>query len=158
MAPSVRQLTPDDVGLMEALLTTFAEAFDEVDTHEGKRPSTAYLRELLSNDYFIAVAALEHDEVIGGIAAYELKKFEQPRSEIYIYDLAVSARHRRKGVATALIDEVKRIAEARGAYVVFVQADLGDEPAIALYSKLGAREDVLHFDIPVSPREPKPSF
>jgi aminoglycoside 3-N-acetyltransferase I len=28
-----------------------------------------------------------------------------------------------------------------------VQADLGDEPAIALYSKLGAREDVLHFDI-----------
>lgn len=25
----------------------------------------------------------------------------------------------------------------------------GDGPAIALYTKLGAREDVLHFDIPV---------
>jgi len=33
--------------------------------------------------------------------------------------------------------------------VIFVQADLGDAPAIALYTKLGAREDVLHFDIPV---------
>ncbi|HEX7053379.1 MAG TPA: hypothetical protein VF211_05520 [Burkholderiales bacterium] len=29
------------------------------------------------------------------------------------------------------------------------QADLGDAPAIALYGKLGRREDVPHFDIPV---------
>jgi aminoglycoside 3-N-acetyltransferase I len=33
--------------------------------------------------------------------------------------------------------------------VIFVQADYGDDPAIALYSKLGTREEVLHFDIPV---------
>jgi len=33
--------------------------------------------------------------------------------------------------------------------VIFVQADLGDAPAIALYSKLGRREEVLHFDIAV---------
>jgi aminoglycoside 3-N-acetyltransferase I len=30
-----------------------------------------------------------------------------------------------------------------------VQADYGDDPAIALYEKLGRREDVMHFDIPV---------
>jgi len=30
-----------------------------------------------------------------------------------------------------------------------VQADHGDDPAIALYDKLGAREEVLHFDLPV---------
>jgi len=41
-------------------------------------------------DSFIAVAAMEGDAVIGGIAAYELRKFEQQRSEIYIYDLAVA--------------------------------------------------------------------
>ncbi len=34
-----------------------------------------------------------------------------------------------------------------GAYVIFIQADHGDEPAVALYTKLGAREEVLHFDI-----------
>ena len=28
-----------------------------------------------------------------------------------------------------------------------VQADYGDDPAIALYTKLGVREDVMHFDI-----------
>jgi len=42
---------------------------------------------------------------------------------------------------------LKPIVAARGAWVIFVQADHGDEPAIALYSKLGQREDVLHFDI-----------
>jgi aminoglycoside 3-N-acetyltransferase I len=35
---------------------------------------------------------------------------------------------------------------------VFVQADHGDDAAIALYTKLGAREDVLHFDIAPAPR------
>ncbi len=40
-----------------------------------------------------------------------------------------------------------RIAGRRGAFVTFVQADYGDDPAIALYSRLGTGEDVLHFDI-----------
>jgi aminoglycoside 3-N-acetyltransferase I len=61
----------------------------------------------------------------------------------------VDEAHRREGIATALIEELRRIAAARGAYVIYVQADYGDDPAIALYTKLGAREDVLHFDIPV---------
>jgi aminoglycoside 3-N-acetyltransferase I len=145
----VRQLTSADVGLMHSLLQTFGEAFDEVDTYGSKRPDAPYLQRLLGGDSFIAVAAIEGDAVIGGIAAYELRKFEQPRSEIYLYDLAVAASHRRRGVATALIGELKTIAAARGAYVIFVQADRGDDPAIALYTKLGAREDVLHFDIAV---------
>jgi aminoglycoside 3-N-acetyltransferase I len=48
-----------------------------------------------------------------------------------------------------LIQELKKLAAARGAYVIFVQADMGDEAAIALYSKLGIREEVLHFDLPI---------
>ena len=66
---------------------------------------------------------------------------------VYIYDLAAAKEHRRQGIATALIRELEEIAAARGVYVLFVQADLDDAPAIALYSKLGIREHVLHFDI-----------
>jgi len=146
---SIRQLALDDVALMEAMLGTFGEAFGEVDTYSGNRPRADYLRRLLDSDYFIALVALKSGEVVGGLAAYELRKFEQQRSEIYIYDLAVGATHRREGIASALIQELRKISRSRGAYVIFVQADYGDEPAIALYSKLGAREDVLHFDIAV---------
>ncbi len=149
VAFSIHHLTPDDIGVMEGLLSTFGEAFDEVATYNGNRPRADYLRRLLESESFIALAALKKGEVVGGLAAYELKKFEQERSEIYLYDLAVAPTHRREGIATALIQALKAIGKARGAYVLFVQADRGDEPAIALYAKLGAREDVLHFDISV---------
>lgn len=136
---------------MEALLATFGAAFNDAETYTRQRPSTDYLRQLLGSDFFIALAAVRNSEVVGGLAAYELKKFEQERSEIYIYDLAVLQAHRREGIATAMIEKLKTIAAARGAYVIFVQADtdIEDEPAIALYSKLGTREEVLHFDISV---------
>ena len=143
-------LTPGDVALMKAMLTVFGEAFGEVETYRDAQPGAAYLQRLLGGECFIALAALKDGAVVGGLAAYELRKFEQERSEIYIYDLAVAAAHRREGIATALIQELRKIAAARGAYVIFVQADLGDAPAIALYSKLGVREDVLHFDIPIT--------
>jgi aminoglycoside 3-N-acetyltransferase I len=150
---SIRVLGPDDVPVMEDLLTVFGEAFDEVDTYIGARPDKRYLERLLGSDTFIAVAALKDNTVVGGIAAYELRKFERERSEIYIYDLAVAMDHRREGIATALIMAVRKIAALRGAYVIFVQADHGDEAAIALYSKLGQREDVLHFDIAINEGE-----
>lgn len=149
MSLRICQLTTNDIGLMQSLLLTFGEAFNEIDTYSSNQPDAAYLHQLLGGDSFIAVAAIESSKVVGGIAAYELKKFEQQRSEIYIYDLAVAATHRRRGIATALINELKKIAVARGAYVIFVQADIDDDPAITLYTKLGVREDVLHFDIAV---------
>jgi aminoglycoside 3-N-acetyltransferase I len=150
MTFTVRLLGRGDVSLMEAMLTAFGEAFDELETYSRARPSPVYLERLLGSEYFIALVALKDGDVVGGLAAYELPKFEQERSEIYIYDLAVAAAHRRQGIATALIEELKRIAAARGAYVIFVQADLGDAPAIAFYSKVGRREDVVHFDIATS--------
>ena len=54
-----------------------------------------------------------------------------------------------KGIATFLIEHLRGIASERGAWVIYVQADYGDDPAIALYQKLGEREDVMHFDIAV---------
>lgn len=129
------------------MLTLFGEVFDDHASYMRAQPDDAYLRELLSGGSFIAVAAVSGTRVVGGLAAYVLQKFEQARSEIYIYDLAVDAAHRRQGIATALIEELKRVARERGAYVIFVQADHGDDAAIALYTQLGVREDVLHFDI-----------
>lgn len=155
MPVEIRQLTSNDIELMNDLLAIFGEVFDDMNTYIRKRPSSDYLKGLLDGDSFVAIVALKEKEVIGGMAAYELKKFEQERSEFYIYDLAVSFSHQRKGVATALIEKLKSIASARGAYVIFVQVDTGveDEPAIALYTKLGVREDVLHFDIAVDQRD-----
>jgi aminoglycoside 3-N-acetyltransferase I len=52
-------------------------------------------------------------------------------------------------VATAPINELRTIGAARGAYVIFVQADPADAPAVAFYATLGVSEDVPHVDIAV---------
>jgi aminoglycoside 3-N-acetyltransferase I len=143
----IRTLGGRDVDVLRAMLSMFGKAFGDAPTYSAQQPGDAYLEGLLASDTFIAVAATAGAEVIGGIAAYVLPKFEQQRSELYIYDLAVDEAHRRQGVATAMIGELKKLAAALGIYVIFVQADHGDDPAIALYTKLGVREDVLHFDI-----------
>lgn len=146
-AIETRVLDPQDAMVLRKMLAMFGRAFDEVSTYAANQPDDAYLQRLLESETFIAIAALAGENVVGGLAGYVLPKFEQARSEFYIYDLAVDEAHRRRGVATAMIQELRRVAAARGIYVMFVQADYGDDPAIALYTKLGVREEVLHFDI-----------
>ncbi|MBA8886814.1 aminoglycoside 3-N-acetyltransferase I [Dokdonella fugitiva] len=146
-AIAIDVLEPRSVARLRDMLAMFGRAFDDLPTYTARQPDDAYLRELLASPTFVAIAALAGDAVIGGLAGYVLPKFEQARSEFYLYDLAVDARWRRRGVATALIARLHEIAAQRGIYVVFVQADHGDDPAVALYTKLGTREDVMHFDL-----------
>jgi len=146
---AIKRLGPQDTDLFTAMLDLFGEAFEDPRTYGAARPGAAHRDHLLGSETFVALVARRGEAVVGALAAYELTKFEQERSEFYIYDLAVAAAHRRQGIATALIEALRPIARARGAWVIFVQADHGDDPAIALYTRLGAREDVLHFDIPV---------
>jgi aminoglycoside 3-N-acetyltransferase I len=151
----VQRLQPEDDSLFAGMLDVFAAAFDDFESYAGKRPSADYRARLLANPSFIALVAVEDEQVVGALAAYELQKFEQERTEFYIYDLAVADAYRRQGIATALIARLCEIAKEQGGWVVYVQADYGDDPALALYSKLGKREDVMHFDIPILPPEPE---
>lgn len=146
---TLRRLGPDDVSFARRLNVLFGDAFSDVETYTARPPDEAYLADLLGKDHVVVLAALSGDDVQGGLVAYELDKLERHRREIYIYDLAVRADVRRRGIATALIRRLTEIAAERGAWVVYVQADYGDEPAVALYEKLGRREDVMHFDIEV---------
>ena len=147
MTFTVHRLGPGDLALFRALNAMFGTVFEDAESYASKPPSDAYAEKMLSKESIISLVALSDGQVIGGLVAYELEKLEQERSEIYIYDLAVDDAYRRQGLATALIERVGEIASSRGAWVIYVQADYGDEPAIALYTKLGRREDVMHFDI-----------
>jgi aminoglycoside 3-N-acetyltransferase I len=155
-AIEIRVLGPQDVPVLRRMLVMFGRAFVDLPTYTHHPPDDAYLHRMLESPTFLAIAALAGPDVVGGLAGYVLPKFEQARSEFYIYDLAVDEAWRRRGVATRMIRELQSVAVARNIYVVFVQADHGDDAAIALYTKLGVREDVLHFDI--APREDPHGF
>lgn len=148
----VLRLGARDSALLRQLNAVFATAFEDPASYAAEPPSDAYVEELLAKEHNVVLVALAGGQVVGGLVAYELHKFERARREVYIYDLAVAEEHRRRGVATSLIERLREIASGRGAWVIYVQADHGDDPAIALYQSLGVREDVLHFDIAVKPK------
>ena len=144
---TVHRLSSEDLVDARQLNALFAKAFEDKDSYAGRPPSDLYLTDLLSRAEVIALVAKIEGDLAGALVAYVLSKLEQERSEIYIYDLAVAAHRRRQGIATRLIGELQQIAAAIGAWAIYVQADHVDEPAVALYSRIGTREDVMHFDI-----------
>ena len=146
---AIRRLSSPDIPLMRRLNALFGDVFAEPETYGAEPPTDEYLKDLLAKDHVVVLVASSGEEILGGLVAYELDKFERARREFYIYDLAVAEKHRRRHVATGLIEHLREIASTRGGWVVYVQADYGDDPAIALYEKLGTREEVLHFDIAV---------
>ena len=146
---NVERLGSGQIAAMRQALRVFADAFDEEENFFAAPPSDEYLQRLLTDPRFVLLVARVDEEVVGALSAYELVKYERERSEFYIYDLAVSEAFRRQGVATGLIETLKPIAKAAGGWVIFVQADRVDDPAVALYRKLGVEEEPLHFDIPL---------
>lgn len=146
-AIEVRRLGAGDLANVRAVNRLFATEFGDQTSYASAPPEDDYLKRVLSRPETILLVARLEGEVAGALVAYTLDKLEQERSEIYIYDLAVAEAFRRRGVATALISSLKEIAVTIGAWVIYVQADYADKPAVALYEKLGSREDVMHFDI-----------
>ena len=137
MSVAIRRLGSGDIAALRDLNALYADAFDDPQTYRRDTPDDAWLTRQLDKDAIILLVAEVEGRIVGGLTAYELPKLEAARSEIYLYDLAVDARFRRRGIATALIAELQHIAADTGAWAVFVQADHVDPPAIALYTKLG---------------------
>jgi len=150
MSFTIKRLGTADLAAMRTSLEFYADVFGDYESYLSKKPSDGYLLKLLGDETFFALAAFADDRIVGALAAYELRKFEQERSEIYIYDLAVDMDYRRRGIATALIRTLGKAARKRGAWTMFVQADMGeeDEAANALYRKLSFEMIIAkHYDI-----------
>jgi aminoglycoside 3-N-acetyltransferase I len=142
----IERLSSRQIAEMREALRVFADSFEEEENFFSAPPGDAYLRRLLSDGRFVLLAAKSDGKVVGALSAYELMKYEQERSEFYIYDLAVAEPFRRRGIARSLIEALKLIARDAGSWVIFVQADREDEPAVALYRSMGVEEQPLHFD------------
>lgn len=82
-------LSRADLNQFLDLLRVFAQAFEDQEHYQSAVPSDGYLKRLLARADFIPMVAIADGKVVGGLVAYVMQKFEQERSEIYIYDLAV---------------------------------------------------------------------
>jgi aminoglycoside 3-N-acetyltransferase I len=141
MEYSIHRLKETDVSLLRGLNTLFGDVFEDANNYASNVPSDAYAAAFLSDTNHIVLVAMADEKIIGGLVAYTLTKFEMERKEVYVYDLAVSKTRQRSGVGRSLIGELVATAKSIGAYVVFVQADEGDD-AIKFYESLHPDENI----------------
>jgi aminoglycoside 3-N-acetyltransferase I len=72
-----------DVELVRKLLAIFGEAFRTRTRTQVHSPAPRISKTCLAAITSLRWQRLQDDAVIGGLAAYELSKFERERSEIY---------------------------------------------------------------------------
>ena len=136
-----RRLDKGDSDEMRALNRLFADVFEDNESYAATLPSDEYLNVFLGDVKNIVLVAKDGEKVVGGLVAYVITKFEMERKEVYLYDLAVSNHYQRQGIGKELIEKLKDVARNVGAYVVFVQADEGDD-AVHFYRSLHPSEDL----------------
>lgn len=135
----VERLTTGRLDEAKALFALLADVFGEKTGPLGD----AYVDRLLRQDSFWAFAAFDNERIVAGLTAHVLVMSNAESAELLIYDIAVDARYRRRGVGRRLVEAVRNEASARGIRVVFVLADNGDVHAIDFYRKLGGDDSAV---------------
>jgi ribosomal protein S18 acetylase RimI-like enzyme len=93
-------------------------------------PQTA----LLADNRTIFLAAFEGDEPVGFVFGYDLPRRHGAPSILFVYELEIVESHRRRGIASALMRELRRVS---GTAEAFVLTEPGNDAANALYESLG---------------------
>ncbi len=88
----------------------------------------------------VIVAAGPADEPVGVLAYGEFQPLERPAPTCRILSLVVSSRHRREGIAAALLDAVEKRARERGCDRLEVTTQPKRAAALALYLDAGYEE------------------
>jgi ribosomal protein S18 acetylase RimI-like enzyme len=84
--------------------------------------------------------AYEHGKPIGFISGVETTHPDKG-TEMFVYELAVDERFRRRGCGSALVLALARLARERGCYAMWVLADQDNAAAIATYERAGGRRE-----------------
>ena len=101
---------------------------------EGE-PRTA----LLADPDTIFLVAFDGEQPVGFTFGYELDRRHGDERMLFIYELDVDEAYRRQGIATRLMQELLRLAEADGITDAFVLTEPDNVPANGVYEKVGGR-------------------
>ncbi len=104
------------------------EIENECFSHPWSRQS---IESELNNKTSVFYTALEGDEVAGYIGMSTVL------DEGYIFNVAVSAKHRKKGIGSALISELVTYGKKNNFCFLTLEVRESNENAISLYSKFG---------------------
>jgi aminoglycoside 3-N-acetyltransferase I len=129
----IRRLSAGDDSLAASMFAMMAAVFGE----DADTLSSDYVARLLRRDDFWAIAALDDGEPIAGLTAFVLPLTRAQSAELFIYDIAVQPRYRRRGIGRGLVAAARDLAAGAGIATIFVPAENDDAEALEFYRALG---------------------
>ena len=93
------------------------------------------------------VVAVENEQVVGYVGS------QSSIDETDIMNIAVHPDWRRRGIAESLIDYLIKDLKNRGSHALMLEVRVSNDPAIALYEKLGFRQVGLRKNYYRNPKE-----
>ncbi|AYF28074.1 hypothetical protein CSH63_11580 [Micromonospora tulbaghiae] len=129
------------IALAHPAFDQVAALFDDYRVHYGQ-PSTpqitrSWLHDQIAQHRISVAAAVRADRVRGFITVTVTPASLMLGTSWSIRDLYVAPRHRRSGIANALLQHVIRNARAAGAHRVSLQTETDNIPALTLYTEIG---------------------
>lgn len=130
MNTKISKLTSTDIDDFSRLVQIFDQVFE---WQLSSIPDSSHLQKVISNSRFIAFVAKANNEVIGGLTAHVLDRYDAEKPSAYLYDLAVLSAQRRKGIGKQLVAALNEHCRKNGFSEVFVQAEAEDLQAVDFY-------------------------
>jgi len=134
---TIQKLLSNDLQLVKELI----RCWHEEEQLQPPLPGDEYLTRLLTDGSFHLLVAIAEGIVVGGLSAYELPMLYESKTEMFLYEIGVSTKARKQGIATALINELKTICAARHIETIFAGTEADNTTAKKLYLSTGADEE-----------------
>ena len=123
---AIRRLVPGDEGVLL-----------ELATYDGAGDPEA----LLADPRTLLLAAFDEERPVGFVLAHELPRRHGDPAKLFVYEIEVAESHQRRGIASALLEQLAELARERGIRTGFVLAEPDNGPANALYRGAGGATD-----------------
>jgi ribosomal protein S18 acetylase RimI-like enzyme len=123
---AIRRLQPGDERIVR-----------ELATYEGSGDPEG----LLADPRALFLVAFDGDQPVGFVLAHELPRRHGDASTLFVYEVDVAESHRRRGIASALLERLAELARERGIRSAFVLTEPDNDPANALYREAGGEAE-----------------
>jgi aminoglycoside 3-N-acetyltransferase I len=131
----IRRLHADDC----VLLASAIQSLIPEDERDGGVASDEHLRRALGDTSCYFIVCLVGSSPAGYLSAFRFPAVDDDCSLVYLYDIVVDEKHRRKGIGSRMIEELKTHCRADGAGHIWLGTSLENEAAQKTFEATGAR-------------------
>ncbi|HEX9988194.1 MAG TPA: GNAT family N-acetyltransferase [Chloroflexia bacterium] len=124
-----------------ALLASAIQALIPEEERDGGVASAAHLKRALENTACYFIVCLLDSNPVGYLSAFGFPAIDNDCSQVYLYDIVVDEQHRRKGIGSRMIEELKGQCKQDGADHIWVGTSLDNEPAQKTFEGTGAERE-----------------